>query len=85
MRGTLIPVRCKRLLSSPLDSTIQRPPATFEDQRQPKVRRVRFVFSARRDNAGHHPRPNSTCMRGSVEGRRVHAVVGRGLDLLMTH
>ena len=26
-------------------------------------------------NARHHPRPNSTNMRNSVEGRRVHAVV----------
>src|SRR2546422_2296342 len=36
-------------------------------------------------NARHHPRPHSTIMKGSVEGRRVHAVVrsllGRALVL----
>ena len=28
--------------------------------------------------SGHQPRPHSTCMRGSVAGRRMHAVVRRG-------
>src|ERR687883_383013 len=30
-------------------------------------------------NARHHPRPRSTCMRGSVMGRRVHDVVRCGV------
>jgi hypothetical protein len=31
---------------------------------------------------GHHPRPDSRLMRDSVKGRRVHAVVMRGLDFI---
>jgi len=42
---------------------------------------IHHIFSSKRiqeaPNARHHPRPNSMNMRGSVAGRRVHAVVGR--------
>ena len=38
---------------------------------------VTLPHRSKRPNARHHPRPRSTCMRGSVMGRRVHAVVRR--------
>jgi hypothetical protein len=31
-------------------------------------------------NARHHPHPQSTIMRSTLMGRRVHAVVRRGID-----
>jgi hypothetical protein len=34
-------------------------------------------------NARHHPRPDTMYMRGTLKGRRVHAVVGRALGRLI--
>jgi len=37
------------------------------------------LISQQQSNARHHPRPYSTCMTGTVMGRRVHAVVMCGI------
>jgi hypothetical protein len=70
MTSKLISLRSNRLLGRPLI-------VPFDSRSRPITQSIQlcFRFDAERPNARHHPRPNSTYMRGNVMGRRVHAVV----------
>ena len=51
----------------------------FIEQR-PEVHATEGSMTFRKSNARHHPRPHVTNMKGTLPGRRVHAVVRRRLS-----
>ena len=70
MRATLWAVAFSRLLDRRLMSPVNPRYLNARDSRS-----VLTPFSQSGSNAMHHPRPYSTYMRGTLQGRRVHAVV----------
>jgi hypothetical protein len=70
IRATLWAVACIRLLDRRLIQSFNPRDLNTRNTRSDFLLFIRSVSNAR-----HHPRPHSMCMRGSVMGRRVHAVV----------